>query len=689
MEKITPSHLERKAIVYVRQSTAQQVQQNLESQRRQYALETRASQLGWREITIIDDDLGCSASGNVRRIGFEQLIAQVCQGLVGAVLSLEASRLARNGHEWHRLLEFCALTNTLLIDHDGVYDATLPNDRLLLGMKGTVSEMELATLRQRSGEAIRQKARRGELYTIIPVGYRFLPDGSVRKDPDRRVQNAIELVFEKFREFGSARKTLLWFHRNNIELPRQLKLKGRPISFRIPPPSAIQAVLKNPFYAGAYAYGRTKKRAIIQNGKKRIVTQYRSHPDRWDILLKDHHESYISWREFEQNIKTLANNNLWKANMAQGAAQDGKALLAGILRCGHCGSKLSVSYHGKSGGYVSYRCRGKDGSFRKSCVSFGGKLTENAVVDAILDTISPLGIEAAFKALELAQDRDGEIQRQRNLHLEQARYQARLCQRQYDEVDPENRLVATTLEKRWNQALEKVEQLEKELQRTPTEEYALSAEEKHRLFQLAQDLPAVWHHPAASYQLKKRIVRTVIKEIVAAVEENTVTLLLHWQGGEHTQVQVRKNRIGEHCWKTSEEVLTLIKALARQMPDKAIAPVLNRLGKHTAKGHTWTAQKVATFRNHNKIPKYTPGEQETRGEVTVAKAASLLQVSEMTVLRMIKNNIIVAQQPYRGAPWVINAQQLQTSTVKNASPRSRCAPQSDQAQLSLSMFTTT
>jgi DNA invertase Pin-like site-specific DNA recombinase len=371
MSKITPEHLSRQAFVYVRQSTQDQLQHNHESRRRQYALADRARKLGWSDVVVVDDDLGRSGGG-IARPGFERLLVAICEGRVGIVLAVEASRLARNGRDWHTLLEFCGLVGCLLADEDGVYDARLPNDRLLLGMKGTMSEMELSILRQRSFEALRQKAHRGELFLNVAVGYVKVLHNRIAMDPNQRVREAIALVFRKFAEFQSMRQVHLWLRQERIRLPAvDIMPEARRIVWKLPVYNTILKMLTNPVYAGAYAFGRTGSRVSVAEGRKRVLRGVRRPREEWEVLLLDRHEGYLSWAEFERNQRLIADNANAKGLMARGSVRRGDALLAGLLRCGHCGRRLHVSYSGTVGFCVRYNCRGahlKHGAER--CISF-------------------------------------------------------------------------------------------------------------------------------------------------------------------------------------------------------------------------------------------------------------------------------------------------------------------------------
>src|SRR3954470_15474481 len=409
MSKITPEHLARGAFVYVRQSTQDQLLHNHESRRRQYALADRARALGFAAVEVIDDDLGRSGGGAARP-GFERLLVSICEGRAGMVLAVEASRLARNGRDWHTLLEFCGLVGCLLGDEDGIYDARLPNDRLLLGMKGTMSEMELSILRQRSLETLRQKARRGELFVNVAVGFVRVRRDRIALDPDLRVREAIALVFHKFGAFQSVRQVHLWLRQEQIRLPVvEIDEHGQHIVWKLPVYSRVLRILANPIYAGAYAFGRTCSRVTVEGGRKRVVRGFRRERADWEVLITEHHEGYVSWAECERNQRLIADNAHSKGLMARGSVRRGDALLAGMLRCGHCGRRLHVSYSGTHGFCVRYNCRGahlNHGAER--CISFGGLRVDAAVAAETLRLLAPLGIEAALRAIDAATKDAGE-----------------------------------------------------------------------------------------------------------------------------------------------------------------------------------------------------------------------------------------------------------------------------------------
>jgi len=661
MSRINAEHLSRGAVVYVRQSTADQVQHNLESQRRQYALADRARALGWNEVLVIDDDLGRSGSG-VHRPGFERLLAQLCQGEIGAVFCIEASRLARNGRDWHTLLEFCRLVNALLVDEDGIYDPRSPNDRLLLGMKGTISEMELSTLRQRSQAGLEQKARRGELFTLVPIGFVRADGDRLEHDPDQRVREAIALVFRKYCELGTVRQVLMWLRQERIELPaNSYTPNGWQKVWKLPVYNTVLKILTNPTYAGAYVFGRTKSIARIVDGRKQIHKGQKLAQDNWGVLLKEHHVGYISWEEYQTNLRTIANNAQMQGSMVQGSARRGQALLGGLLRCGHCGRKLHVAYSGTRGDCVRYDCRGNlinHGSSER-CISFGGLRGEQRVAEEVLRQLQPLGLRAALAAIDQRAQACSEQIRHKELALRQASYEVARARRQYDAVDPDHRLVVGELERRWNEALRTRATIEEELEALRREQpQQLSEGQRAQLIAMGNDIASVWVHPQASAALKKRLLRTVLEEIVVRVTEHSITMVLHWRGGDHTELEFSKNRTGQHRWATDQDLVALVRALARQMPDGLIAAILNRMGKRTAHGHTWNKTRVRTLRSDHQIAVYREGEREERGELTLEEAATYLHLNGMTLRRMIARDEIPASQFCAGTPWVIRRSDL-------------------------------
>ncbi len=668
--KITAEHLSRQASVYVRQSTASQVIEHRESQRLQYRLVDRAKELGWSEekVFVIDSDLGTSATGSVTRVGFQQLLLAVSEGKVGAIFSIDASRLARNGREWHTLLEVCGIMRTVLVDQEAIYDLNLSNDRLVLGLKGEMSTMELSLLKERSQAAIQHKASRGELYLSLPAAYIKTKDNRLEKNPDRRIQEVIDLVFTKFRQYGTMRRVYKWFLHAKIEVPAFSNSRGpRTIGWKLPSTNTILKILDNPIYAGAYAYGRTKTEVTFKDGRKRLKKGIRKEQKDWDVLILDHHEGYIDWAEYENNMKTLAENTNKKRPIVKGSVRGGEAMLGGLLRCGHCGRKLFVRYQGRKGHHKRYQCGPKqDFEKEKSCISFGGYRVDRAVTQELFKVLSPIGLEASVKAIEKINDKSKSITRQRELELEEARYEALRAKRQYNAVDPDNRLVAATLEKDWNDALVRVVKIEDKIADSAEATYRLSDEEKTEIRELSQDLSLIWNHPGSSVELKKRIIRTVIKEIVVYLKEDKIKLVIHWEGGEHTELEMLKNKSNQRSLKTRVQTKKIISELARIMPDKHIVAFLNRIGKTTAKGHTWNPVRLRAFRSNNSIAVYREGERQERAEFTVDEASVKLGVSKTKVWRLIQQEIILARQVCSGAPGIICEKDLESEAVNTA-----------------------
>jgi excisionase family DNA binding protein len=548
----------------------------------------------------------------------------------------------------------------------------------LLGMKGTMSELELSILRQRSLEALKQKARRGELFLTVAIGYVKERHNRIAMDPDRRVREGIALVFLKFAEFQSIRQVHLWLRHERIALPAVLytAAEGRRIVWKLPVYNTVHHILTNPIYAGAYAFGRTGSRTTIADGRKRIVRGHKRDRHEWEVLLTEHHEGYLSWAEFERNQRLIADNANSKGLMVRGSVRRGEILLAGLLRCGHCGRKLHVAYGGPSGEAGRYHCRGaylNHGGDR--CISFGSLRVDQAVGVEVLRLLKPLGVEAALNAISARTAEAAEKQRQLELALQQARYESNLARRQYDAVDPDNRLVAGELERRWNEKLGEVRGLEDQIAAVAAHQQpSLSHDERAALMRLGADLEQAWSHPAATTATRKRIVRAVLNEIVVRIDDGYIDLVLHWQGGDHTALRVKKNATGRHRWTVAEETEVLIRELARLMPDKTIAALLNRAGKPTGRNNGWTQNRVCTFRNHRGIEVYRDGERLQRGEITLEEAADRLNVSTMTVLRMIRRGAIPARQLCKGAPWVIKVADIDTDAARHEADSQRRAP---------------
>jgi DNA invertase Pin-like site-specific DNA recombinase len=680
--------LNRKAVVYVRQSTQAQVQMNLASQRRQYDLVGEAKRLGFHKIEVIDDDLGRSASGTVARPGFEKLVAWLCAGEVGAVLCLDASHLARNGRDWHHLLELCGLVEARVIDPDGVYDPCRANDRLLLGMKGNISEFELSILRSRMLEAARAKARRGELRISVPIGYAWHRELGLDFDPDQRLQEVIRLIFVRFRELGSARQVFLVLRADKIHFPRPsdgrtlVSFDWTLIRYR-----NVIAVLKNPFYAGAYVYGKSEKRTVIQDGRAHRSYGHGKPFDDWEVLIKDHHKGCIDWEEFERNQRQLAANAYGKAGDVK-SGRGGPALLAGILACARCGRRLSIAYRGRAPRQTVYRCNSLDliGAEAR-CMTFGGSRVEAAIVGELLRAVQPMAIEAALEAERMHMQALNEQQRILELELQQARYEAGLAERRYAACDPDNRLIAAQLEKSWESALRRVQACEVRLNATCAPAAVSTAAPDFP--GLAEDLEAAWNAPGVTMRARLQLVRALIADIIADVDEETreVILTIHWQGGQHSQLRVRKPRTGEHGRRTPEEALAVIRRMSCRWSDQDIAASLNRMGMRTWQGLTWNAHRVRSLRCVHGIHAYRSAEKS--GEwLTMSEAAKLVGVTNHVIRRLIKERILHAEQVVPDAPYQIRANDLQSETVTAAIARKH-RPCQDDADGQLPMFIST
>ena len=531
-EKIRPQHLERKAILYVRQSSPYQVTHNLESQKLQYAMEARLRQLGWHEIEVVDEDLGRSAAGCVTRAGFERMVAEVCLGKVGAVAAREVSRFARNSREWQQLVEVCRVVDTVLIDQEMVYAPRFSNDRLLLGLKGSLNEYELDLLRQRSVEARREKARRGELIVSAPVGYIKGEDQRLEKDPDLRVQQAILLVFRKFSELGTVRQTLMWFLEHGLEVPTRTP-RGE-TRWKRPVYRSMHRMLTSPAYGGAYTYGKTEHLTGYEGAKPRHLCR-RKPREQWLALIPGTHEGYVSWEEFERIVCAIRENT--QGEQQPGAVKNGQALLSGLLRCSRCGRKLTVRYTGNGHDVLRYSCiRGWLDNGEPRCIAFGGITVDEAIGREVLRVVQPAAIEASMLAQqERARQRD-DILEALERDLQAARYAAKRAQRQYDAADPENRLVTAELERRWNLTLQHVREIELRIEQHGAATDPGRATCKEDFQQLAHKLEAIWVDPATNARLKKRIVRTLIEEVLVDVDGSAgeLILTLRWKGGVHT-----------------------------------------------------------------------------------------------------------------------------------------------------------
>ena len=674
-EKLTVSQLRRAAFVYVRQSSQAQLERNVESTARQYALVARAVELGFARdrVVVIDEDLGVSGSGLTERSGFARLTAEVALGHAGLVLGLEVSRLARNNVDWYRLLDLCGVTDTLIGDADGLYHPGSFNDRLLLGLKGTMSEAELHVLRSRLQGGIRNKAKRGELRRGLPVGLVWgEEDGEVLLHPDEAIRGAIATIFERFAELGSVRQVWLWMRSERVRFPQQ-RFPHSEIEWVTPTYHQVHSVLENPVYAGAYAFGKTRReRYIDEQGQPRTRLRRLPQAD-WDVLIWDHHPGYIDKATFDTNRERIAGNTRPRAHEPGGAVREGAALLQGIAVCGRCGRKLKVHYQGRRGHQSpAYHCPNSvlvEGR-GQWCLRVGGAQIDEAVAGALLAALTPAGVKAALAAAEaLEHDHDAALSQWR-LQVERAQYQADRAERRYRQVEPEHRLVARGLERDWEQALTALQAAQAELElRERQRPRTLTPSEREQLLSLGADLGRVWAAPTTSDRDRKQLLRCLIEEAILDVQRagQRATITLRWRGGALTELAVPLPR-HQPTVRTDEGTIALLERLAAHYPDATIAGILNRQGRRSATGERFTQIIVGGLRRYRDIPTYQPPAQPPDGELLpVGKAADALGVAASTIHRWLQAGFIPGEQDTPGAPWRIRVNdQLRALFVEDA-----------------------
>lgn len=664
--KITTEHLRREAIVYVRQSTIGQVIEHTESQRRQYGLAESAKAMGFATVTTIDQDLGRSGSGLVERPGFQRLVASVCTGSVGAVFCIEASRLARNGRDWHHLIDLCALVGTLIVDPDGVYEPRLMNDRLLLGLKGTMSEYELSLLRQRGLAARDSKAKRGELRYSLPPGYCWDDLGRIEVDPDERVADAIRLSFRKFRELGSVRQVVLWCRQSNVQVPvLRHSPRGSHIGWRAPGYHNVLSILQHPMYAGAYVFGRKGQRSHIVDGRARKTNGHAKPMSEWNVLLRDHHSGYISWEEYEANQKMIAENAHMQKRMARKSARGGRALLTGLVRCGRCARMMRVFYGMRSGHAHRYLCRGDDAQVRAGlCTGIGGVRVDRAVAEKLLEAVSAHGVDAAIAATERAAKADDDVRQALARELEEAKYEADLAGRRHEAVDPAKRLVARELEARWDAALTRVTQLEERIASLAGKRATRPKIDREALLALAHDLPAAWNSPTADMRTKQRIIRILIQEVVLDLDDsaNEAIVTVHWTGGRHTEIRVARVRTGRYPADRHPSAVEVIRKMGGKWPDRELAVTMNRMRCKAPDGATWTTVRVRELRERLGIVAFNPDVPRTE-TISVDETARRLGICVGSVYRLIRDGVLPASQIMHSAPWQVPVAALSTEQV--------------------------
>jgi DNA invertase Pin-like site-specific DNA recombinase len=658
--KIAEHHRSKPAYIYLRQSTPGQVRHHQESTERQYALREKALELGWKEslIRTLDRDLGRTGTEMAGREDFKTLVADVSMGQVGAVFALEVSRLARSNLDWHRLLELCALTATLVIDEDGCYDPADFNDGLLLGLKGTMAQAELHFLHARLQGGKLNKAKKGELRFPLPVGFCYDPESHIILDPDEEVRGAVSLLFRLFRETGTAFAVMQRFAASTLRFPKRSyggAWDGKIIWGRLTH-SRVLGILKNPSYAGMYVFGRYRyRREISSQGEVHKRVHAVAMPD-WRVSLKEHHEGYITLEEFFKNQERLEKNRTNGEEMVlAGPAREGLALLQGLLLCGHCGRALTVRYLGNGGIYPCYQCTWlrREGLASKDCLSFRCDRLDAAIAEEVLKALQPAELELALAALEELESRDKTLSRQWQMRLERAEYEAALAERRYQEVDPSQRLVASTLERRWNEALLHVEDLKKQAAEFQRQEARVSTpEQKAKVLTLAKDLPRVWHAPTTQAKDRKRMLRLLIKDITVEKPLHPKQLLAHirWQGGACTSLSVELPPNMADRLRYPAALVDRVRELAHRLPDAEIATWLHREGHASAKGKPYTAEIVRWIRWRYQIP---PAALKRPEELTVQKVAQHFRVSAGVVYYWIERRLVQARRLNNGMPYWI------------------------------------
>jgi excisionase family DNA binding protein len=676
-QKVTAGHLRRAALVYCRQSTLIQVQRNRESTLRQYDLVSRAAGLGWPRaaVRVIDADLGVSGAGLAARAGFTELTEQIALGQVGVVLALEVSRLARSSAEWYRLLDLCGITDTLIADESSVYHPGMFDDRLLLGLKGTMSEAELQVLRARMLGGLRNKAARGELRIPLPAGLVWGEQpGQILLHPDEAVRGAISAVFERFAASGSARQVWLWLRENGLQLP---SIRDGQLAWSTAAYPAVHKILTHPAYAGAYVYGRTRGEHYIDGSgapasRRRTVPS----PQDWQVLITGHHAGYIDWDTYLANTARLA------ANMppvrgadGTGATREGCALLQGLAICGVCGRRLGVFYRGPAKSIPGYECNGGvrvGGGQGRRCTRVSGLRTDPAVAGHVLEVLTPLALQAALDAADQLEAGHDAALGQWRRQAEQARYAATRAERRYRAVDPENRLVARGLEAEWEAALQAARDANAELdRREAARPVRLSADERARILALATDLPALWAAPSTTDRDRKELLHTLLDDVVVTADDTsrTARLVLHWKGGLISELTADLPR-PKPPYRTSEDTVSLIGRLAAHYDDSMITKVLNQQKRRTATGMSFTPANVATIRKRHGIPPCHSGDApDPDGEVmSVQQAAAKLGITASTLYRWLNDGFVPGEQITPGAPWRIRLTESIRDLVADDAP---------------------
>lgn len=643
--KVTTDHLRRNAYLYIRQSSLHQVQNNRESTARQYDLKRRAQALGWQndQIVVIDEDLGLSGASGSPRNGFQRLVAEVGLGEAGVVMGLEVSRFARSSTDWHRLLEICALADTLILDEDGIYDPSHFNDRLLLGLKGTMSEAELHVLQARLLGGQINKARRGELYLRPPIGFIYDGQKHMVLDPDEQIQRTVRLVFETFRRCGSAEGVVRHFAAEAILFPRRLVTGPRSGEVVFVPLEhyRVLQLLHNPRYTGAYVYGRTRQRKIVVGTSAR----YRRLPrEEWKVFIPNAHPGYISWEEFESNLSKLRDNAAgYGWDRRKSPAREGVALLQGIVVCGRCGRRMRVQYHTRKGHRIpTYVC--VHDAIQKAqpiCQTIVGTDIDETVSRAVLEAVTPASMDLALEVFEELRARKAEVDRLHRAEVERSRQKAEIAQRQYMLVRPENRLVADTLEREWNDKLRQLDEAEQEYKRrSKTDAHSVSSEDKQRIQSLVTDLPRVWNDSSTPCRERKRMLRLLVEDVTLTRWE-VIRIQIRWKGGATTQMERPLPLSAPDLRRTPVAIIELVRSLATEQTDAQIAKTLNTRSLRSGTGMAFTAAIVRHVRITYRIPSMFE-HLKRLGWLTAVEMAAVLHINPATAKRIAREGVLPA-----------------------------------------------
>ena len=661
ISKIQQSHLQKPAYIYIRQSTMGQVRHHQESTARQYALSDKALQLGWSAdmIRILDRDLGMSGTQMANREDFQVVVADVSMRKVGAVISLEASRLSRSNTDWHRLLELCAFTDTLIIDEDGIYNPADFNDQLLLGLKGTMSQAELHFIHARLQGGRLNKAQKGELRSPLPVGFVYDDEGWTVFDADSEVRDTVRLLFDSFRQTGSAYGVVHRFSKEGLKFPKRAYggvWGGKLIWGRLTD-SRVLGILKNPSYAGAYVYGRYQSVKEIRPDGSFASRTVEVPMSSWTVLIKDHHEAYIGWDDYIHHRRILEENRTnAEHTLLGGPAREGLALFQGLIICGTCGRRLTVRYKGNGGIYPTYECnwRKREGLSTSSCMHIRCDRIDEPMTMRSLEVMQPKQIEIAIKALEKYEQRENTFNNQWRMRIERAEYEASLAQRRYEEVDPSNRLVAATLERRWNNALVKVEEIKKEYSQQQRKiRITATEEQKKELMSLAEDLPRLWKASTTNSKDRKRILRLLIKDITVEKLTTSKKIVLHvrWQGGACEDIPIDIPPKYYEQIRYGNEIIEKVRALAKDHTNDQIVSGFNHEGIKSAKGKPFTVSMIQWIKYKHRIAGPNLKRPE---ELTVKQVAKKFDVSTQVVYYWIRRKILNARKLNQGSPyWII------------------------------------